>query len=75
MAAYPALTTEEVEALQAFAAKHGRNWKANLSMVYWYNARIWRGPHGDDNTVGYVLHGLRNSHGPSWLDSYRLPKK
>jgi hypothetical protein len=68
---YRPLMSEETAAIQAFAAEKGRKWKEELSMVYWYNARIWRGPVPD---MGRVLHCLRNSHGPSWLASYRLPK-
>ncbi|QIG74600.1 hypothetical protein EVC11_018 [Rhizobium phage RHph_I20] len=68
---YRDLTQEELEALQAFAAEYGRQWKGVLSNVYWYNARVWRGGKPND---GYILHGLRNSLGPSWLDGFKLPK-
>lgn len=59
----------ETEALLAFAEAKGRKWKDELSMVYWYNARLWTGPKGDDQAIGSVLHGIRNhpSFGPSWL--------
>ena len=67
------LTAEENEALEAFAAAHGRRWKEELSMVYWYNARIWQGP---KEGMGPLLHGLRNEFGPTWLyDSCKLPKR
>jgi hypothetical protein len=46
------LTKTETAALHAFAAAHGRKWKATLADVYWYNARIWEGHH--------CLHALRN---------------
>ncbi|MDQ0563032.1 alkanesulfonate monooxygenase SsuD/methylene tetrahydromethanopterin reductase-like flavin-dependent oxidoreductase (luciferase family) [Rhizobium mesoamericanum] len=61
----PPLTAEQVQALQAYAARHGRGWKSVLN-------RVWMGepPHDDAGT----LRRLRNSHGPSWLQSYRLPK-
>ncbi|WP_245500222.1 hypothetical protein [Mesorhizobium sp. M4B.F.Ca.ET.089.01.1.1] len=59
------LDPEERQALQAYAAKHGRRWKIILN-------RVWMGepPHDDAGT----LRRLRNSHGPSWPQSYRLPK-
>lgn len=69
---YPSLTTEETEALQAFADAHNRksrisrgcnNWKDELAF-YWYNARIWEGPKPG---MGYLLHGIRNDFGPTWL--------
>ncbi|AUX79315.1 hypothetical protein [Sinorhizobium fredii] len=61
----PPLTAEQEQALQAYAAKHGRRWKSVLN-------HVWMGgpPHDDTGT----LRGLRNSHGPTWLQSYRLPK-
>lgn len=69
---YRNLTDEEIAALQAFAKEHGRRWKDELTDVYWYNARIWRGP---DERMGYLLHGLRNEFGPTWLlDHLKLPK-
>ncbi|MUZ74532.1 hypothetical protein GOZ90_17745 [Agrobacterium vitis] len=61
----PPLTADQVQALQAYAARHGRRWKSVLN-------RVWMGepPHDDAGT----LRGLRNSHGPTWLQFYRLPK-
>jgi hypothetical protein len=61
----PALSTDQVAALLAYAAKHGRRWKSILN-------NVWMGglPHDD----GRILLGLRNTHGPTWLQSYRLPK-
>ena len=64
---YAPLTTEDVSALRAFAATEGRRWKSVLGEVYWPNARIWRDPATNNDHFGYVLHGLRNSHGASWL--------
>ncbi|MBP1886584.1 hypothetical protein [Sinorhizobium mexicanum] len=61
----PPLTEEEEQVIQAYAAKHGRRWKSILN-------RVWMGgPPYDD---GGTLRRLRNSHGPSWLHAYRLPK-
>ena len=64
MATYRAPTTEETNALQAFANAHGRRWKDELGNVYWYNARIWTGPVPG---MGHVLHAIRNEFGPTWL--------
>lgn len=61
----PPLTAEQEQVLQAYAAKHGRRWKSVLNHVW------MGGPPYDD---GGTLRRLRNSHGPSWLHSYRLPK-
>lgn len=61
----PALRNDQEGALLAYAAKHGRRWKSILN-------NVWMGgpPHDD----GGILRGLRNTHGPTWLQSYRLPK-
>ncbi|WP_088678661.1 hypothetical protein [Rhizobium sp. R339] len=61
----PPLTPEREAALQAYAARHGRRWKSILNNAW------MGGPPYDD---GGLLRGLRNSHGPTWLQSYRLPK-
>lgn len=61
----PPLTPEQEAALQAYAARHGRRWKSILNNAW------MGGPPRDD---GGLLRGLRNSHGPTWLQSYRLPK-
>lgn len=59
---YPPLNTMQVEALREFATMHGPAWKAELR-DQWISAR----------TTG-LLHQLRNSHGPSWLTDFQLPK-
>ncbi|ACM39300.1 conserved hypothetical protein (plasmid) [Allorhizobium ampelinum S4] len=61
----PPLTDEQERALQAYAAKHGRRWKSVLS-----NAWMGEAPYDD----GPLLRYLRNTRGPSWLVTYRLPK-
>ena len=48
-------------ALVAFAALHGRRWKAELR-------RQWESASAEPE-----LHRLRNTHGPTCLDRYRLP--
>ena len=62
---WPALTHDEQAALRAYAVKHGRRWKSILGDVW------MAGPPHDD---GGILRRLRNTHGPTWLQSYRLPK-
>ncbi len=57
------LTESEHAAMSAYALENGRYWKARLRDD-WMNAR----------TTG-ILQALRNSHGPSWLVSYSLPKR
>ena len=59
---YEPLTPEELTALQSFAAYAGRYWKQDLRDA-WMNASM----------PGH-LHKLRNSHGPSWLAKFKLPK-
>ncbi|NTH81450.1 hypothetical protein G6K97_30215 [Agrobacterium rhizogenes] len=61
----PSLTDQEVKALQHYAARHGRSWKRILNTVWMGEGRC------DDNQI---LRKLRNTHGPAWLDRYRLPK-
>lgn len=58
---YEPINTEQLAALQKFARAHGRCWKEQLRK------------HWDRCSLPGVLHALRNSHGPSWLRSYRLP--
>jgi hypothetical protein len=74
MTKYRDLTEQEHAALEAFAKEFGRNkWREKLSMVYWYNARVWTGPVPG---MGALLHGIRNDLGPTWLyDVYRPRKK
>jgi len=60
----PDLTPSQLHSLQIFAALHGRCWKQHLRAA-WMNAR----------GVTPDLHHLRNTHGPSWLDGFRLPNR
>lgn len=70
---YRDLLPEEHAALEAFAEAHGRNrWRAELTQVYWYNARIWIGPEAG---MGSTLHGIRNTFGPTWLYDVYRPRK
>jgi len=54
------LTSEQTEALRAYAEAHGRCWKSDLSLE-WYRA-----------SAPAILHALRNSRGPGWLSGFRL---
>lgn len=67
-----ALEPCELAKLQAFAAVEGRRWKERLQAESW-----WRGlPCRDRTGREYPhLYGLRNTHGPIWLERYRLPKE
>lgn len=74
MSEYRDLTDAERAALQRFADREHNQangyggaklpWKDALSMVFWYNARIWDGGEPGD---GPTLHGIRNHFGPTWL--------
>jgi len=57
----PEPDAKQQAALAAFAALHGRRWKAELR-------RQWEAASTEPE-----LHRLRNTHGPTWLDRYRLP--
>jgi hypothetical protein len=66
------LTAEELDALRSWAKQHGRYWKEPLRAL-WCRAVITSGmPNSDRDTTVYCL---RNSHGPSWLRDFRLPKE
>jgi hypothetical protein len=66
------LTAEDIAALQSWAKQHGRYWKEPLRDL-WNRAVVALGlPNSDRDTTVYCL---RNSHGPSWLRSFRLPKE
>jgi len=59
---YRDLTEHEMNAITAYAKKHGRTWKADL-LTDWYYARV----------PGFIQ-SVRNTHGPDWLRSFRLPE-
>lgn len=75
------LTEFEHQSLEAFAEAHRlqRNrsrscgtWREELSHIYWYNARIWRGP---VEGMGHTLHAIRNEFGPTWLFDHYKPRR
>lgn len=60
-------TPEQVEALKAYAAYHGRNWKSQLHADWMKAGSAWDGPY-------YLLQQVRNSFGPTWLNNMSLTK-
>ncbi len=63
MTKHPPLTAEQLEALAHLAKQNGRTWKAKLS-DQWMRA-----------AAEPILHGLRNTRGPTWLRQFTLPLK
>lgn len=59
-AAYPPLMLDQAAALRAYALRRGRSWKSKL-WLEWMDA-----------TAEPLLHQLRNTHGPVWLDRLAL---
>jgi hypothetical protein len=57
---------ETLAQLRAFSSKNGRKWKETLTMDYWMR--------GEPVPGFNKLYGLRNTHGSSWLCSFRFPK-
>lgn len=66
-AANETLNASATEALRLWQREHGRTWKARLRELW--DAAIVR---FDDPDHYHVVYALRNSHGPSWLTSFRL---
>lgn len=58
-------TTQQIEALEQFAAIHGRNWKTVLGNA-WMNGN-YNGFEKD-----WLLQQVRNTFGPSWLAKLSL---
>lgn len=54
------LSLDQLTALQDYAAKHGRAWKAKLNEDWMYAK------------CNSTLMGVRNQFGPSWLVKFRL---
>ncbi len=51
---------DQLAAVAAFAARHGRTWRADLAAA-WLNGSDAREPDG------HLLRQVRNQHGPAWL--------
>ena len=69
---YRELLPDELAALQAFVGEFGKEWKEKLSMVYWYNARVYRDKSGKEYPV---LRQMRSGFGPDWLDGYKFKRQ
>jgi hypothetical protein len=68
----PALSAEDLAALLSAFSEHGRGYKTFIRSL-WEGAVIPLGcPNTDRDTVLYCL---RNTHGPSWLSSFRMTPK
>lgn len=65
------LTEVEMIELLTFADVEGKNWKQVLQKESWWRGIPVRDRHGCEYPS---LYGLRNTHGPTWLDKFRLPK-
>ncbi|MBB1499126.1 hypothetical protein [Paracoccus sp. MC1862] len=57
------LSTEQIDALRAYRDQHGRRWKSRL-LAEWLSSTGRAEPE---------LRQVRNTFGPSWLLTYRLP--
>ena len=57
------LSAEQIDPLRAYRDQHGRLWKSRL-LAEWLSST------GDE---GPELRQVRNTFGPSWLLTYRLP--
>lgn len=60
------LTDTQQSAISIFAQLEGHNWKSKLRAM-WETGTV--------EECYQTLYRLRNSHGPSWLDGYRLPQE
>lgn len=59
------LSTEQRDAILAYAAQHGRTWKSKL-------AEDWQTGRDCGPVYGYALRNVRNQFGPKWLASVTL---
>lgn len=58
-------TPQQVDALQRFAAKHGRTWKCRL-------VEAWMRGNDDRLPDGGLLRQVRNQLGTKWLRDFRI---
>lgn len=63
----PQPTPEQIAAIEAFAARHGRFWKREL-IAGWWSVNY---PCGAESAL---LQQVRNNFGPTWLINYRRAK-
>ncbi len=64
------ITAEELEALQAFRAEYGREWKQYLQAAWLSYA--YKGRHMGGRDSG-ILRNIRNNRGCEWLQKLKLP--
>ena len=58
-------TPEQIAAVKAFAARHGRCWKVELRNAWLYGSDV-------QEPDGHLLRQVRNSCGPVWLQGFKL---
>lgn len=63
------LTVEQLAAIQTWATSHGRTWKAALRHAWETGDYV----HTEGFANSAALQQIRNTFGPSWLISFRLP--
>lgn len=63
-----AITEKQMDAIQQFAHRNGRNWKSVLREC-WMN-----GDYQSEFIDSASLQQLRNEKGPTWLINFKLPK-
>ena len=63
------VTFEQRAALAFFAREYGRTWKSALR-EHWSSGKLFEA-HGRPE-LGAVLYELRNTHGPSWLEKFKI---
>lgn len=68
---YAALTADQIASVREFARMKGRRWKEEARLL-WQSADISAAYSADWRAVLTDVYALRNSHGPSWLNSFRL---
>jgi hypothetical protein len=61
----PAPSPDQLAAVAAYAARHGRTWRASL-------ATAWSTGRDAAELDGHLLRQVRNSHGPAWLATVTL---
>lgn len=59
------LTSEQLDAVKAYAQDHGTGWKESLRSDWMGSGSHWGGPY-------HLLQQIRNLHGPRWLVDFRL---
>lgn len=58
-------TAEQLEAVRAFAARHGSDWREALAQAWWTGRDA-------SQPGGHLLRQVRNTCGPSWLATAKI---